>query len=361
MSCIRTEPNANEVNLNNLMYKDEIYIDNSISLIGDISDLKRKSKSLESIHVIHSSKLINNTDRKKESNKLDSYSNKQTSMEIGLQKRRNYDLLLNKEKGNYSHTIHIHDPKQDPRGPYQVQKNVKLLLQTWGSVSAVAPDFFLSQLLESRGYENLHINSLAQRNIRTPSVHQIESYDNELVWAIRNSNLPQLKVLWESGKNMSACNKFSESIIHMACRRADLDVVEFILTHGGNLDIIDDYGRTPLHDACWRIEPRFDIVTMILDINIDLIRFADKRGSIPVHYVRQEHWMQWCAYFYHQREKYWPRVEPNQNKDSFDINSETCYTSNNCSSSTTSSNQTSLSTSFAEESTKRLKRDDSNT
>ena len=50
-----------------------------------------------------------------------------------------------------------------------------------------------------------------------------------------------------------------------------------------------------------------------------------------------------------------------QNKDSFDINSETCYTSNNCSSSTTSSNQTSLSTSFAEESTKRLKRDDSNT
>ena len=143
---------------------------------------------------------------------------------------------------------------------------------------------------------------------------------------------------------MSACNKFSESVIHMACRRADLDVVEFILTHGGNIGIIDDYGRTPLHDACWRIEPRFDIVTMILDINIDLVRFADKRGSIPLHYVRPEHWMQWCAYFYHQREKYWPKIEStdltNQNKSSSDTNSETFITdtsNNSTSSSTTSS------------------------
>ena len=198
---------------------------------------------------------------------------------------------------------------------------------------------------------------------RSPSLNQLESYDNELVWAIRNSNLPQLKILWENGKSMSACNKFSESVIHMACRRADLDVVEFILTHGGNLDIIDDYGRTPLHDACWRIEPRFDIATMILDINIDLIRFADKRGSTPVHYVRQEHWMQWCAYFYHQREKYWPRIETAiQHKNCFDINSdETIQTSNNCSSSTTSSNATSLSTSYVEENTKRIKREEFNT
>jgi hypothetical protein len=129
---------------------------------------------------------------------------------------------------------------------------------------------------------------------------------------MRNSELPRIKQLHAEGRCMSACNRFSESIVHMACRRANLDVLYFILTHGGSISIVDDYGRTPLHDACWRAEPRFDIVTMIMDINRDLIRTRDARGATPLHYVRAEHWTQWCAFLYHQRERYWPakRVLP---------------------------------------------------
>ena len=51
---------------------------------------------------------------------------------------------------------------------------------------------------------------------------------------------------------MSACNRFSESIVHIACRRSDYEVVEYIVKNGGDCCIVDDYGRTPLHDACWR-------------------------------------------------------------------------------------------------------------
>lgn len=141
-----------------------------------------------------------------------------------------------------------------------------------------------------------------------PSSVQLQSYDNDLVWAIRNSDLSSLRQLCQKGRSMSACNQYSESIVHMACRRAELDVVEFVLQNGGDITIVDDFGRTPLHDAFWRIEPRFDIVTMILDKNLDLLRYADKRGCIPIKYVREEHWIHWCAYFYHQREKYWPKI-----------------------------------------------------
>jgi len=155
---------------------------------------------------------------------------------------------------------------------------------------------------------------------RVPSSLQLKSYDNDLVWAIRNSNLSALKLLCQKGKSMSACNQYSESIVHMACRRAELDVVEFVLSNGGDITIVDDFGRTPLHDAFWRIEPRFDIVTMILDKNLDLIRFTDKRGCIPIKYVREEHWIHWCAYFYYQREKYWPKLlEPA-------VKQQSCYT-----------------------------------
>lgn len=159
---------------------------------------------------------------------------------------------------------------------------------------------------------------------------QIMDYDNELVWAIRNSDLPKIRYLWSTGRrcahylaylsprnylspnsctclfnSMSACNRFCESIVHMACRRADRDVIEFILSHGGEIDLVDDYGRTPLHDACWRVSPRFDVVTILMDKNTDLIRYSDARGSTPLKYCREEHWLHWCAYLYNQREKYW--------------------------------------------------------
>ena len=108
---------------------------------------------------------------------------------------------------------------------------------------------------------------------------------------------------------MSACNKFSESIIHMACRRSEFEIVEFIIANGGDISIVDDYGRTVLHDACWRSEARFDIATMILDFKIDLLFQLDARGFPPLQYVPQELWIHWCAYLFHQKEKYWPIKE----------------------------------------------------
>lgn len=108
---------------------------------------------------------------------------------------------------------------------------------------------------------------------------------------------------------MSACNKFGESIVHMACRRSSFEVVDFILKNGGSSWSVDDFGRTPLHDAFWRSEPRFDIVTLLLNICPKLILVQDVRGSQALHYVRDEHWLHWCAYFFHQRDRYWSPIE----------------------------------------------------
>eukprot|EP01034_Spumella_vulgaris_P027493 gene27493-34217_t len=64
---------------------------------------------------------------------------------------------------------------------------------------------------------------------------------------------------------MSACNQFSESIVHLACRRSTPEVVHYLLTHISSDPLYDDYGRSILHDACWRPEPRFDIFALLLD------------------------------------------------------------------------------------------------
>ena len=127
----------------------------------------------------------------------------------------------------------------------------------------------------------------------------------ELVDAVRLCNLEELKRLKARGVNMNACNKFSESILHMASRRSNYETVNFILENGGDIGIVDDYGRTPLHDACWRNDVSFDVITALLNKNLDMLRTADVRGACPLSYVREEFWMHWCAYFFNQKDNYW--------------------------------------------------------
>ena len=137
----------------------------------------------------------------------------------------------------------------------------------------------------------------------------IGDYDNVLVDAVRLSDLETLRALFEEGKSMNACNKFSESVLHMACRRSDFQIVEYMLQNGGDHTIVDDYGRTPLHDACWRPDMQFDIITLLLDRDLDMLRTADIRGACPLAYVRQDQWLSWCAYLFHQKERYWSKSE----------------------------------------------------
>eukprot|EP01040_Poterioochromonas_malhamensis_P003977 gene3977-4254_t len=195
----------------------------------------------------------------------------------------------------------------DSHDPSVVTKRVNLFIHRWGRVVPIPPDQFFKNILQKRGYSEEFVPALSPEIRRPPTIKQLQDYDNEIVWAVRNSDLPKVKELQQSGKCMSACNRFSESIVHMACRRSEKEVVQFLINSGADVSIVDDFGRTPLHDACWRPEPRFDIVTMILDVNCGLLRLADLRGSTPLNYVREEHWVQWCAYLFNQLEKYWPR------------------------------------------------------
>jgi len=212
------------------------------------------------------------------------------------------------------------DSNEEPLAEYSeyhilasaICNKIHLSVQRWGTSFLVAPDLCLTNLLKSRGYNSAKIPAANLLMRRPPlSDKQMADYDKQLLFAIRSSDLASLKQLQSEGRSMMACNKFGESILHLAARRSAPRVVHFLLSHGGDPRLLDDYGRNPLHDACWRGEPDFEVIMMIMDRDVDLVRVQDVRGATPLNYIRQEYWMQTCAFLYHQREKYW-RVETPQ-------------------------------------------------
>lgn len=167
----------------------------------------------------------------------------------------------------------------------------------------------------------------------SPSEKQIEDYDLAIVNAVRLSDLEALDQMHKDGKryvaplpcgydvqllianigdvySMSACNRYSESVLHMACRRSSYETIRFMVDKIDSIFLVDDFGRTPLHDACWRPEPHFAITALLLDLNLDMIRCKDKRGATPLDYVRKEHWPLWCAFLDCQKDKYWAPRSP---------------------------------------------------
>lgn len=138
----------------------------------------------------------------------------------------------------------------------------------------------------------------------------IAGYDLQTVQALRSENIDELRSMQNAGKTFQCGNKFGETLLHAASRRRSSAVVKFLL-HECNISpkVCCDYGRNPLHDACWTYPTNFDVVTMILDICPDLLYITDRRGFTPFSYVRKELWKEWAAYL---RERGTERLLPNE-------------------------------------------------
>ena len=134
-----------------------------------------------------------------------------------------------------------------------------------------------------------------------------EMYDQEVVSAIRASDVDALRKLHEAGTTLQCGNRFGETLIHLACRRSHRDVVSFLVNEVGvSLRVRDDYGRTPMHDACWRAEPDLELLDLLLDRAPELLMLSDKRGHSPLDYGRREHWAVLVPFLQERKAKFRP-------------------------------------------------------
>ncbi|KAL7551817.1 hypothetical protein ACHAWF_015010 [Thalassiosira exigua] len=166
-------------------------------------------------------------------------------------------------------------------------------------VEDVCPYAYLSAALADEGD-----SSEAERGLPTRPLHddefvpvtpaRVAAYDADVASALRTNDLRTLRDLRASGRRLDGCNRFGESLLHVACRRSSAEVVSFLLVEAKvSPRIKDDYGRTPLHDACWRGRPAYDVVKALLEAEPRLAGVRDVRGHRPFEYARREHWGAW--------------------------------------------------------------------
>ena len=134
----------------------------------------------------------------------------------------------------------------------------------------------------------------------------------KLIQAVRNSDGDSLRELLGAGLSPNPCNAFGESIIHMVCRRGDYKLLKIFLDHGCSVQVSDDLGRTPLHDACWTTKPCFKSVELLLNKDRRLLHIVDCRGAAPLSYVKKNNWGEWMAFFDRQKDIWWSNRDINE-------------------------------------------------
>jgi len=179
------------------------------------------------------------------------------------------------------------------------------------SLCRLDPDMFVKSLFQcclgflpySRG--TLQYQSSENPNSFFPSVSDdnLENYTSDLVSAVRSNDLESLRNFHASGRSLSCCNQFGESILHMACRRGFSEISSLLIEEADvSVRIIDDCGRTPLHDALWNKDCKFEIVDRLIRSDPSLLLFSDKRGHTPFSYARKEHWPRWIKFLWCRKE-----------------------------------------------------------
>jgi ankyrin repeat protein len=79
----------------------------------------------------------------------------------------------------------------------------------------------------------------------------MNAVDEELIDATRDNNLLEVERLLSVGADIEARDDYGFTPLHEACDRGHVQVVQALREHGADIEAKDTHGTRPLHCACW--------------------------------------------------------------------------------------------------------------
>ncbi len=195
-----------------------------------------------------------------------------------------------------------------------IERTPPSTLEPGQCASDMSPDTYLHQLFmeimsfQPRVRPTLEVSSVCCENSDRPFIPPITeeeqaNYDSNVVSAVREGDIQAVQSIHSNGVSLSCCNRFGESLLHMACRRGYESIVLFLVEEADvSVRITDDCGRTPLHDALWHRDCQYAIMDLLVRTDPILLLTCDKRGHTPFAYARREHWANWRQFLWDRRE-----------------------------------------------------------
>ena len=203
-------------------------------------------------------------------------------------------------------TIKIPASATDTKTSPKMKQIYNVLLQ-------INPKEYAKAGFRANGFSVEQVREQATSNFQDPitTKSMTDQYTNEIVRAFRQCDLPTIRQLVNDGKLTSnASNVYGESILHIASRRGNIEMLKFLIEELGvdPRKYCDDYGRTALHDACWTptSEPAFDVVDFLLEHSPEHLLLKDKRGFTPLDYIRPNDHGKWLRFLWERKTKLRP-------------------------------------------------------
>jgi hypothetical protein len=211
----------------------------------------------------------------------------------------NYTTPINNDNNS---SASIKRKRRSTTGTRKVVRKILALparLQKHTDDSSSNPQHCLESILAKKGsiLNTVHSYDSLTGFFEETKDEEVKAYGFDVLKAIRDSDIEQLRAFHQQGRPLKCSNRFGESLLHLACRKGLVTVVDFLINEVGvPVNVVDDMGRNPLHDAFWTIEPNLELVDVLVKQCPDLLLVSDKRGHTPFSYARRHHWSEWITY-----------------------------------------------------------------
>ncbi len=119
-----------------------------------------------------------------------------------------------------------------------------------------------------------HVGRVRQQNL-----------DDKLVTAIWSNDVQKVEHLIAAGANPNAKVPFDDrdlSMLYLAAGHGHLEIANVLLVHGADIQVGDNFGKTPLHAAATSSRPNLEVLKVLVRNGADL-NARNSNGQTPLH------------------------------------------------------------------------------